>query len=368
MKRIAILGTRGIPASYSGFETSVEETAIRFAEKDYKVTVYCRKTHYIDKPNKYRKVDLIYLPSVKSKHLDTITNTILSVFHSIFKKYDVIILYGVGNAYFLPILKLFTKKLISVVDGADWERQKWGTFAKFILRGGRWFSIKFSDHYIVDNELLANQYREKFKKAPVYVPYGANIPDSYDKSILEKYNLKENSYLIFVGRFVPEKGIDFLIQNYNKLDTKIKLVIVGGNDLDLEYVKKLKDVRDNRIIFPGFVYGTEYESLLKFAKFYISCSYLEGTSPSLLSAMAINGFAYVSNLPENLEVLKSSCKTFKTGDSQSFLNELEPLLNSSVKLVEERKKTTAVVEKYYTWEKITDQYIQLFKDLIGKNN
>jgi glycosyltransferase involved in cell wall biosynthesis len=360
MLRIAILGIRGIPASYSGFETSAEETAVRFVKSDYKVSVYCRKNHYKNRSDTYLGVDLIYLPSVKSKHLDTITHTILSVFHSMFKKYDVIILYGVGSAYILPILKLFTRKLISVVDGADWERQKWGAFAKFVLRLGRWFSIKLSDHYVVDNEFLAKQYQKKFKKAPVYIPYGANIPDSYEISILEKFNLKENSYLIFVGRFVLEKGIDFLIENFIKLDTKIKLVVVGGNALDLEYVGRLKDVSDDRIIFPGFVYGSVYESLLKFAKFYVSCSYLEGTSPSLLSAMAINGFAYVSDLPENCEVLKCSCQTFKTGDSQSFLNGLKPLLNSSVKLVEERKKTKAVVEKYYTWEKITEQYIQLF--------
>ncbi len=367
MKKIAILGTRGIPASYSGFETSVEETSIRLVEQGYNVTVFCRSNHYSNKLDNYKGVNLKYFPSIKSKHLDTVTNTFFSVLDVVKKKYDIIILYGIGNAYFLPIIKLFCKNVISVVDGADWERSKWGSFAKFVLRNGRNFVINFSNYYVVDNELLAEDYEKRFNKAPVYIPYGARIPAAYNEHILKKFSLEKDHYIIFIGRFVKEKGIDFLLENYSQLKTNIKLVVVGGNDTDINYVEKLKMTKDERIIFPGFVYGEEYESLLKFAKFYVSCSFLEGTSPSLLSAMAINGYALVSNLPENLEVLKGTCQTFKTGDSEDFKSKMKFLLEGNVDFEFERKRTSEVIEKYYTWEKITEQYLYLFRKILDNN-
>jgi len=364
MKRIAILGTRGIPASYSGFETSVQETATRFVEKGYDVTVFCRTNHYKEKLSNYRGVKLKYLPSIKSKHLDTVTNTFLSILEVAKNKYDVVILYGVGNAYFIPLLKIFCSNVISVVDGADWEREKWGAFAKFVLSTGRNFAVKYADNYVVDNELLVQNYKNRFKKSPVYIPYGANIPESYNDIYLKNNDLEIGKYIVFIGRFVREKGIDFLISSFEDTNLDIKLVIIGGNDTDPEYVTKLKSTKDKRIVFPGFVYGNEYESILKFAKFYVSCSFLEGTSPSLLSAMAINGFALVSNLPENIEVLKGTCVTFEKGDKTDFIYNLQKVLGSEYNIESERNKTREIIMKYYTWEKITNQYIELFDKMV----
>ncbi len=366
MKKIAILGTRGIPASYSGFETCVEETSKRFAENGYEVTVFCRSNHYDFKLKNYKGVNLKYIPSIKSKYLDTLTSTFCSLLYVAKTNYDILILYGIGNAYYLPILKLFCKNIISVVDGADWGRAKWGLVAKFVLRNGRAFVINFSSYYVVDNELLSKDYEKRFYKAPVFIPYGANIPDFYDEAVLKKYSLEKKKYVIFIGRFVKEKGIEFLIKNYSQLDTYIKLVVVGGNDTDKNYVEKLKAVKDDRILFPGFIFGEEYESLLKYAKFYVSCSFLEGTSPSLISAMAINGYAFVSDLPENLEVLKGTCQTFKTGDSADFKKKLSILLDGNVDIDLERSKTSEVINNYYTWEKITERYIELFNKMISK--
>lgn len=366
MKKIAILGTRGIPASYSGFETSVEETAIRFVEQGYNVTVFCRSNHYENKLPAYKGVKLKYFPSIRSKHLDTITNTFFSLFDVARSNYDILILYGIGNAYFLPFFKIFCKNIISVVDGADWERAKWGSFAKFVLRNGRTFAINFSSFYVVDNELLSENYRKRFKKAPIYIPYGAKTPTSFNEKFLKKYSLKKEEYIIFIGRFVKEKGIEFLLENFSKIKTDIKLVVVGGNTTDKEYENKLKSITDERIIFPGFIYGEEYESLLKYAKFYVSCSFLEGTSPSLLSAMAINGYALVSDLAENLEVLKGTCTTFKTADAEDFKNKLNSLFEDDIDFELERKKTSKVIEKYYTWEKITNQYIDLFNKMLSE--
>ena len=363
--KVAIIGTRGIPASYSGFETSVQETAIRFVQDKINTTVYCRSNHYEKKLNEYKGVQLAYLPSLKSKHLDTITNTFLSFFHLLFKKYDIVIVYGVGNALFIPLIKIVGKPVISVVDGADWERKKWGKFAKSFLRFSRLFAVKFSNYYVVDNELLVEVYLKRFGIKPVYIPYGANLQFSDNRDILKKYNLEKRKYIIFVGRFVKEKGIEFLIENFEKVNSNFRLVIVGDNTTDQEYTQKIKKTKDNRLIFTGFVFGEEYETLLHNALFYVSCSFLEGTSPSLLSAMAINGFALVSDLKENLETLKGSCATFKTSDSEDFKAKINYYLNNESLIEKEREKTKLVIIKYYTWEKITNQYLDLFIKILN---
>ena len=362
MISVAILGTRGIPASYSGFETSVQETSVRLVKLGYAVTVYCRSNHYSDKLSMFKGVHLKYSLSVKSKHLDTITSTIYSVFSLLKMNYDVIIVYGVGNSYFIPIINLFCRNVISVVDGADWEREKWGNFAKGVLRLGRYFAVKFAKKIVVDNELMVKRYSQKYKINPVYIAYGANVSAEYSKEILDKHDLDSGNYIIFVGRFVREKGIEFLIDNFESMDTNVKLVIVGGNDIDTLYNQEILSRGNGNIIFPGFVYGEEYESLLKYARFYVSCSLLEGTSPSLLSAMAINGFALVSDLEENVEVLKGSCATFKTGDSNDFRIKLKDALDSSTSDAD-RNATFKIVNSYYNWDSITNKYSDIIREI-----
>jgi glycosyltransferase involved in cell wall biosynthesis len=279
------------------------------------------------------------------------------------RKYDFIILYGVGNSIFIPFLKLMKYPVIAVVDGADWERKKWGFFAKIVLKISRILAVKYSNFYVVDNEILAKEYEKRFNKKAVYIPYGANTNFTNDVQLLKEFGLIKKKYIIFVGRFVKEKGIDFLISNFEKVTTEFKLVIVGDNNLDIEYVKFLKSTKDKRIIFTGFLFGSSYETLLHNALFYVSCSFLEGTSPSLLSAMAINGFALVSNLKENIEVLKSSCATFKVGDALDFQKKLLYYLTNTEIVEYERIKTREIVSKYYNWDKITEQYIQLFNSM-----
>lgn len=359
MKKIAIIGTRGIPASYSGFETSVQETSIRFVKKGFDTTVFCRKKHYNTYPDQYQGVKLIYLSSISSKHFDTLSNSFLTLMFLLKKRFDYIILYGVGNSIFIPLLRLMRYPVISVVDGADWERKKWGVFAKFVLKISRIFAVKFSNNYVVDNELLVKEYEKRFNKKAVYIPYGANSSFINNEQYLAEFGLVKHKYIIFVGRFVKEKGIDFLISNYEKLSGDIKLVIVGDNSLDTDYVSLLKSTKDNRIVFPGFLYGEKYETLLHNALFYVSCSYLEGTSPSLLSAMAINGFALVSDLSENIEVLKSTCATFKVGDPIDFQNKMKYYLSNTDVIERERTLTRDVVRKYYNWDRITEQYLNL---------
>lgn len=362
--KVAIVGSRGIPASYSGFETSIQETATRFVSAGVDTIVYCRRHHYRMRPERFEGVQLIYCRSIKNKYLDTITHTLLCFIDSFRRPdVDIIILYGVGNSLFIPLYRMLAKPVIAVLDGADWERKKWGPSARWFLKISRVIAVHCANYYVVDSEILCRQYQKRFTKSPVYIAYGANAISDYSAEPLRRFKLRKRGFIIFVGRFVKEKGVDFLIRNYIKTTTDIHLAIVGGT-MDKAYESSLKELGDDRVIFTGFLYGREYESLLHDALFYVSCSFLEGTSPSLLSAMAINGFALVSDLDENKEVLKGTCATFRTGDAKDFTEKLTFYCHNQDLVESERHKTQIIVQEYYDWSAISKHYLTLF-DQIG---
>jgi glycosyltransferase involved in cell wall biosynthesis len=358
-RRIAILGTRGIPASYSGFETSVEETASRFAARGHRTTVYCRRHHYRERPARHRGSRLVFLPSVPSKRLDTISHTLLSVLHLLVHRCDVAILYGVGNSPFVPLLKAFGIPVISVLDGADWRRAKWGGLARAYLKAVRRVAVHASDHYVIDNLGLAREYGREFGRAPAYIPYGAQVTPTLVDGVLAELGLAERGYVIFVGRFVREKNVEMLLEAFRGIDTDKKLVVVGGNPLDPGYERSLRALASPRVVFPGLVYGGRYETLLAHAAFYVSCSHLEGTSPSLLSAMALNGFALVAGIEENRETLQGTCATFEPGDAGDLRAKLSWYLSHPHEVERERERTRAAVRAHYDWDRIADRYLEL---------
>lgn len=362
-KSIAILGTRGLPATYSGFETSVEETASRFVARGHRARVYCRSHHYSTRAETHRGAELVFLPSIKTKHLDTFSHTLLSVLHVLFHRCDAVILYGLGNAAFIPLLRLFSIPVIAVLDGADWRRGKWGRLARLFLKGSRRIAVRSASRYVVDNRRLAEEYRRELGGDPVHIPYGAKLRTPVDPSVLERYGLTRRDYVIFVGRFVKEKNVEMLIESYMRLETSKKLVVVGGNPLDADYERRIRAMGDSRILFTGMVYGSDYESLLSEALFYVSCSGLEGTSPSLLSAMALNGFALVADIEENRETLRGSCATFAVDDGRELRERLAYYLSRPDEVDRARNETKRIVERHYDWERIAERYLEIIDGL-----
>jgi glycosyltransferase involved in cell wall biosynthesis len=358
-RRIAILGTRGIPASYSGFETSVEETAARFAARGHDTTVYCRRHHYTERPTRHRGSRLVFLPSLRSKHLDTISHTLLSVLHLLTRRADVAILYGVGNSPFIPLLEAFGIRVISVLDGADWRRDKWSAPARAYLKAVRRLAVRASSHYVVDNLGLAEDYRREFGREATYIPYGARTTPELADGVLAELGLVERGYVIFVGRFVREKRIEMLLEAFAGLATDKRLVVVGGNPLDPDYVGRLRALAGPQVVFPGMVYGARYETLLARAAFYVSCSGLEGTSPSLLSAMALCGYALVADIAENRETLQGTCATFAAEEPADLRAKLAWCLAHPEEIERERERTRAVVREHYDWDRVADRYLDL---------
>jgi glycosyltransferase involved in cell wall biosynthesis len=364
--KIAILGTRGIPANYSGFETSVEETSVRLAQRGHEVTVYCRASHVRRAEKEYRGVKLVVLPSIRSKHLDTPSHTTLSVLHllSSHSRPDLIQIYGVGNSLWLPVLRLARQPIVIVVDGLDWKRAKWGRFASRYLRAAERLAVRGANEYVVDSQIVADYYRRQFTKPPVYIPYGANIPEVAEAdNLVRSFGLVPDRYVLFVGRLVPEKGVHHLIRAFESVATDMQLAIVGDNVHDQTYVQALKSTRDPRVKFLGFQYGAAYQQLSSHAYLYVQPSELEGTSPALLGAMGFSNCVLVSDIPENCETIGAAGVTFRQKDPQDLARRLQELIDAPETVQAYKRQAQEHVARHYSWDTITDDYERLFQRL-----
>jgi glycosyltransferase involved in cell wall biosynthesis len=363
--RIAVLGIRGIPASYSGFETCAQETTKYWRGKGEDVLVYCRKHWYTDKLTEYNGARLKYIGSIKTTSLDTLTHTLFSIINLIFteRKTRIVHLYNTGNAIFIPLLKLSGRRVILSMDGIEWKRDKWGKLAKAMYKLGERFAFRFADEIVADNLEVKNFYLEREKREIALIKYGAKLID-YDADLanqyLNKHNLKKREYFIFIGRLVPEKGVDELIKAYNQLNTVYPLVIIGDDANDTEYKKALFAQASPNLRFLGFVFNEEYEQLLANSLLYVSASKLEGTSPSLLAAMGAGVCAFVNGIPENLETMQGNGFHYRANDSTDCVKEWQTLIDNPSKILEMSKQGKEYVKTEYAWESIASQYLDLF--------
>jgi glycosyltransferase involved in cell wall biosynthesis len=367
--RIAIIGTRGIPANYGGFETSVEETAYRLVDRGHDVYVYCR-TNIARKKGaaEYRGVKRIELPSIRSKHLDTPIHTTLSILHLLFSrlKPDIVQMYGVGNSLWLLPLRIMRLNSVSVVDGLDWQRKKWGKIARFLLRISERFAVWWSDEYVVDSHAVIEYYLSRYRKQPIYITYGANVPEfSVPENLLTEFDLRSREYVLFVGRLVPEKRVDHLISAFEKVKTDKELVIIGDNIHNQDYVNQLKRTSDARIRLLGFVYGEAYRQITSHAYIFVQPSELEGTSPALLGAMGFGNCVLVSDIPENCETIGDAGIAFKRSDPQDLTKKLQELIDNPEIVQEYRGRAIRRVKENYSWDVVTDKYEELFFSLLS---
>ncbi|WP_166960005.1 glycosyltransferase [Yeosuana marina] len=367
--RIAVLGIRGLPANYGGFETCAEHTTKHWVAIGHDVLVYCRKSHYENQLEAVSGVKLTYVGSIPIKGIETLSHTFFSIINLIFfhSEYRYIHLYNSGNGIFIPFLKLFGKKVIISVDGIEWKREKWGFIAKFFHKLGANLAVKFSNKIITDNQEVYNFYKEKFGIESEIIEYGAKFiyKNEFSGEFLNKYNLKRQEYYIFIGRLVPEKGVHHLIDAYLKLKTNKPLVIIGDDTTETSYRNDLfkKGEANYNIIMTGFLYNNEYEELLSNSYLYISASELEGTSPSLLAAMGAKVCTLVNGIDENLQTINSSGIAFDKLNYQDLLKKWEYCENNPSYVYEMANKGYNHVKANYQWEGISKKYLKLFKYL-----
>ncbi len=367
-KAIAVIGIRGLPANYGGLETCAEEVTRRWVADGHDVLVYCRSNRYTEQPASIDGVRLAYTPSVNSKSLDTITHTLFSILHLIFtgRRYRYVHLYNTGNSIFMPLLKLAGKKVILSGDGIEWRREKWGALAKQVHKLGEKFAVRFADRIIVDNREVERYYTDNFGIPTALIAYGANDiePDAaLTAELMRKHGLEPGRYFLFVGRLAPEKGVHNLIAAYKRLNTDFPLVIIGDDPAGGDYRDSLFAEASDTIRFLGFVYDTDYEQLLVNAYMYVSASALEGTSPSLVSAMGAGVCSLVNGIDENIATVHGAAFTYDRDDTAALVALWQELIDDPAKVRDMAQAGRRCVEQHYRWDAIARQYLDVMDAL-----
>jgi glycosyltransferase involved in cell wall biosynthesis len=368
-KSIAVIGIRGIPANYGGLETCAEEVTRRWVAQGHEVRIYCRKNHYRERPANAYGAQLVYTGSIATKNLDTITHTLFSIIHLIVtgRRFRYVHLYNTGNSIFLPLLKVFGKKVILSGDGIEWRREKWGALAKWMHKTGEKFAVRFADKIVVDNKEVGKYYTERHGASTELIAYGANeltLDEERSTALLREHALSAKEYFLFVGRLVPEKGVHNLIAAHKRLNTALPLVIIGDDTSGSAYRDELFGQQSAHVRFLGFVYNTDYEQLLLNAYMYVSASELEGTSPSLVSAMGAGVCSLVNGIEENIATARGAAFTYRKNNTDELVSVWQELIDNPGKAAAKGAEAKACVARYYRWDAIANQYLAVL-DQIG---
>jgi len=362
--RIAMLGTRGVPASYSGFETCVEELGARLGARGHEVTAYCRVPHISYPGPAYRGMRLVKLPTIRSKHLDTIVHTFLSSLHALGGRYDIALYFNVGNSPVTWIPRVAGQGVVLNVDGLDWKRKKWGRLARWYIRACEWWATRFPHRVVTDSRRVQQYYRERYGAASTYIAYGADPVSAPPGPSLRRYGLEPRRYVLFVGRLVPENCAHHLTEAWRDLATDLSCVIVGDAPYAAAYIRPLKAAAGPRVIFTGYLFGEGYRELLASAYCFVETSEVGGTHPALLEAMAAGTCVVVNDTPENLETIADAGFSYHGEMGAAGLGAvLERLLKDPALVAERARRGLERVRIHYSWDAVTDAYECLFRDL-----
>lgn len=364
--KIAVLGTRGIPAEQGGVERHVEELYKRLAAK-HDITVYCRNSYTSDDSAEYKGIKLRHLPNINSKHLDAISHTFLGALDTILRKYDVVHFHAIGPSLlsFLSKLKRRTK-IVSTVHALDWQRDKWGGFAKSALKLGERASVAFPDTTICVSKEIQSYLKEKYGASAQYIPNGINEPVMAEASEIKKFSLDKHNYILFLGRLVPEKNCHLLIKAFKSLDTDLKLVIAGDAGHTNGYYDNLvkEAAGDKRIVFTGVVTGRLLQELYTNAYMFVLPSNLEGLPVVLLEALSYGLPTLCSDIKPNLEVVGDNgqhATVFASDNYDELREKLLSMVKSRQKLQEKAQKGREHVLRAYDWDEIASLTEQVYQ-------
>ena len=361
--KIAILGTRGIPANYGGFETFAEQLSTRLVARGHAVTVYGRKHYSSSETRKYQGVNLVVLPTIRHKYFDTVIHTFLSVLHAIFFRYDIILICNAANSIFAILPRLFGTPTLVNVDGLERKRKKWNWLGRQYYLVSEWLSTFLPTAIVTDAQVIQDYYATCYHKDSSMIAYGADVERRVAPETLFKFGLKSNQYILYVSRLEPENNAHLVIEAYEKVKTDLPLVIVGGAPYAEEYIANLKSTKDPRIKFLGFVFGEDYRALQQNAYCYVHATEVGGTHPALIEAMGAGNCALVLNTPENLEVMGEAGISYDSVDD--LAKQIRRLLANPTIISEYRARAMARVRQRYDWEQITNQYEWLLAKLAG---
>ncbi len=364
-----MLGTRGVPAGYSGFETCVEELGSRLVKRGHSVTVYCRSHHVKYPGSTYRGMRLVKLPTIKNKYLDTLVHAFLSSLHALFQPYDICLYFIAGNSLVTWIPRLAGKYTIINVDGLDWKREKWPRPAKRYIQFAERMATVLPNAFVTDSRVVQRYYSEKYGVTPPYIAYGSDVEPLQAGETLRRYGLEPRRYILFVGRLVPENCAHHLVDAFCMLRDRrgMKCVIVGDAPYAEEYIASLKARACDGVVFTGYIFGDGYRELSSNAYCFVETSGVGGTHPALLEAMGFGNCVVTNDTPENLETVGPVGFSYSGREGAPALARVLAQLLAQPTVVRERRSTSlAYVGANYSWEKITDRYLALFRRVMGR--
>ncbi len=362
--RVAFIGGRGVVSKYSGIESYYEQAGHELARLGHEVTVYCR-SYFTPPINTHNGMRVRRLPTIRSKHLETVVHTLLSTAHAMASDYDVIHYHCLGPALFSFLPRLAGKKTVVTVQGLDWQRGKWGRIASRVLRWGEAAAVSSPDATMVVSRTLQQHYRQRYKRDTIYVPNGAKLaPQRLPRKLIE-WDLLADKYVLYLGRFSPEKNCHLLIEAFESLHTGMKLVLAGGSSHSDAYAEGLRRHESDRIRFLPWVSGSDLEELLSNAALFVLPSEIEGLSLALLDAMAAGVCVLTSDIPENNEVVEGAGFTFHRGDQA----DLERMLDLLIRNPELRRQSAARererIQGQYLWPEIARSIENAYYNVLG---
>ena len=364
--RVAMLGTRGVPASYSGFETCAEELGTRLAARGHDVAVYCRVPHISHAGTEYRGMRLVKLPTIRSKHLDTITHSLLSAIHALSQGYHVSLFFNVGTSAVTWIPRLAGQRVVLNVDGLDWKRKKWGRFARWYIRASERWATRFPHGVVTDSRRVQEYYLARYGAPSSYIAYGAEPMTVAPGPYLARYGLTSERYVLFAGRLVPENCAHHLVEAFRGLATDFPCVILGDAPYAAAYIRELRATTDPRVVFTGYLFGEGYREVAGNAYCFVETSEVGGTHPALLEAMAFGRCVAVNDTPENLETIADTGFSYEGAlGAMSLRTLLERLLKDPAIVLEHGERARERVRAHYSWDSVTDAYERLFMELTG---
>jgi glycosyltransferase involved in cell wall biosynthesis len=362
--RIAFIGGRGVISKYSGIETYYEEAGSRLAQMGHEVTVYCRN-YFTPAVAEHNGMRLVRLPTIRSKHLETVIHTLLSTAHALTQGYDVVHYHALGSALFSFLPRLLGKKTAVTVQGLDWQRKKWGRLASTVLRLGERASVRLPNGTMVVSQALRNRYREIHGIEAVYVPNGGVVRERSDPRAILEWSLEPGKYVLFLGRFSPEKGCHLLVEAFEQIQTEAKLVMAGASSYCDEYSRQLRTHASERIRILDWVSGDILDELLTNAMVFVLPSDLEGLSLALLDAMGAGLCVLTSDVPENQEVVDGAGFTFQRGSSTDLADRLRFLIANPAVRKAAGAMAKARIAEQYQWQKVAEEIEKTYFKIMG---
>jgi glycosyltransferase involved in cell wall biosynthesis len=353
--RIALLGTRGIPANYGGFETFAEELSTRLVQRGHHVTVYSRERH--SGPT-YRGVNLVYLPTIRHKYLDTLVHTFVSTLWLLTHRADVAIYCNAANAIYTLAPRLMRIPVLLNVDGIERMRKKWNVLARGWYRVSERLATWFPNAMVTDAETIEDYYLETYGKVSVFIPYGADMVREESDEVLHQLDLQKNRYFLYVSRMEPENHALQVRCAFEKISTRMKLALIGDAPHAAEYIRQVRDTRDPRIVIPGAIFGKGYRELGSHCFAYVHATEVGGTHPALIEAMGRGALVIYRDTPENAEVCGDAGLPYE--DDQG----LEARMREAIAMPEPeravyRRLALERVRERYDWDVVTSKYEEL---------